>query len=99
MLPSTLGPIFCGEEKVSWELHTIVKSWVEPTDKKVKQIACPILEWLILICMKGINKETSAKETDISVVTLPSQKLKSWQKMRLERKIGKWIEAHMVSAS
>ena len=26
MLPSILGPIFCGEEKTSWELHRIVKS-------------------------------------------------------------------------
>ena len=26
MLPSILGPIFCGEEKSPWELHIIVKS-------------------------------------------------------------------------
>ena len=26
MLPLILGPIFCGEDKTSWELHRIVKS-------------------------------------------------------------------------
>ena len=32
----------------------------------------------------------------MTVVTLPSQKLKSWQKMRLEGTIGKWTEALRV---
>ena len=32
------------------------------------------------------------------VVTLPSQKLKAWQKMRLEGTIGKWPEAQRVEA-
>ena len=34
----------------------------------------------------------------MSVVSLPSQKLKSCQKLRLEGKIGKWPEAYRVAA-
>ena len=48
--------------------------------------------------MKGINEDTSAVETDMSVVTLPSQKLKSWKKLWLEVTIGKWTEVHRVAA-
>ena len=77
MLPSILGPILFGEEKTSWELHRIVKSWVEPKDTEVKRLVRPILEWLIWRHMKGRNQDTSAAETYITVVTLPSQKLKS----------------------
>ena len=33
----------------------------------------------------------------MSVVTLPYNKLKSWQKLRLEGAIGKWPEAHRVT--
>ena len=47
--------------------------------------------------MKGRNQDTSAAETDMTVVTLPSQKLKSWQKLRLEGTIGKWSEAQRVA--
>ena len=47
MLPSILSPIFCGEEKTSWELHRIVKSWVEPKDREVKRLVRAILEWMI----------------------------------------------------
>ena len=47
--------------------------------------------------MKGINEYTSAAEIDMTVVTLPSQKLKSWQKLRLEVTIGKWPEAQRVA--
>ena len=32
ILPAILGPIFFDEEKASWELHRIVKSWVEPNE-------------------------------------------------------------------
>ena len=81
MLPSILGPIFCGEENNSWELHRIVKSWVEPKYTDVKRLVRLILEWLIWSCVKGINEDTSATETDMTVLTLPSQKLKSWQKL------------------
>ena len=49
--------------------------------------------------MKGRNKETSATETDMIVVTFPSQKLKAWQKMRLEGTIGKCPEEQRVAAS
>ena len=48
--------------------------------------------------MKEINEETSAAEIDMSMVTLPSQKLKAWKKLRLERTIGKWTEAYRVAA-
>ena len=93
MLPSILGPIFCGEEKTSWELHRIVKSWVEPKEREVKRLVQTILEGLIWICVKGRNEDTSSAETDMTMVTLPSQKLKSWKKLRLEGTIGKWPEA------
>ena len=73
MLPSILGPIFCGEEKTSWELHIIVKACVEQKYKEVKQIVSHILEWLIWRCVKERNKKTSAAETDMSVVALPSK--------------------------
>ena len=46
--------------------------------------------------MKGINEITSASETDMIVVTLPSQKLKARKKLWLEGTIGKWIEAQKV---
>ena len=98
MLPSILGPIFCGEEKMSWDLHIIVKAWVEPKDREVRRLVRPIIEWLIWRCMKGINEYTSAAEIDTSVVTLPSQKLKVWQKLRLEGKNGKWPEAQRVES-
>ena len=97
MLPSILGPIFCGEEKKSRELHRIVKSWVDPKDKDVKWIVCPSIEWLIWSCVKGRNEDTNSAETDMTVVTLSSQKLKSCQKLQLEGIIGKWLEAHRVS--
>ena len=74
-----------------------MKSWVEPKDKEVKRLVLPILEWLIWGCVKGINEDASAAETDMTVVTLPSQKLKSWQKLRLGGTIGKWTEAHRVA--
>ena len=78
-------------------LHRIVKSWVEPNYKEVKRLVCPILEWRIWSCVKGINEDTSAAETDMITVTLPSQKLKSWQKLRLEGTLGKCPEAHRVT--
>ena len=98
MLSSILGPILCGEENTSWELHRIVKSWVDPKDREVKQLVLPIIEWLIWIYVKGRNEDTRATETDMSVVTLTSQKLKSWQKLQLEGTIGKWTEAQRVEA-
>ena len=74
-----------------------MKSWVEPTDKEIKWLVCPIRECLIWICVKGRNEYTSAAETDIPVVTLPSQKLKSCQKLRLEGTIGKCTKAQWVA--
>ena len=47
--------------------------------------------------MKGINKGTSAAETDMSLVTLPYQNLKACHKLQLEGTIGKWLEAHRVA--
>ena len=79
-------------------MHRIVKSWVDPKDSEVKRLVCPILEWLIWSYVKGINQDTSAAETDMNVVTLPSQKLKTWQKMQLEGTIGKWPGAQRVAA-
>ena len=48
--------------------------------------------------MKVRNEETSAAETDMSVVPLLSQKLKACQKLRLEETIGKWTDAQNVAA-
>ena len=76
-----------------------MKGWLDPKDREVKQLVRLILEWLIWICVKGRNEETSASETDMSVVTQPSQKLKAWQKLRLEGKIGKWLESLRVVAT
>ena len=89
MLPSILGPIFCDEEKSSWELHRIVKAWIEPKERELKWLVHPILEWLIWSYVKGRNEYTSAAEIDMTVVTLPYQKFKTWQKLRLEGTIGK----------
>ena len=97
MIPSIFDPIFCGEKKTLWELHRIVKSWVDPKDKEVKRLVLPILEWLIWTCLKGRSEDKSAAETYMTVVTLPSQKLKSLQKLRLEGTIGKWPEAHRLA--
>ena len=72
-LPSILGPISCGERKISWELHRIVKAWVEPKDREVKRLVRPILEWLIWSCVKGRNEDTSAAETDMTMVTFPTK--------------------------
>ena len=44
MLPAILGTIFCNEGKTSWELHRIVKVWVDPKYREVKQLVRPILE-------------------------------------------------------
>ena len=66
-----------------------MKALVDPKYKEMKLLVRPILEWMIWICVKGINKETSAAETDMSVVTLLSQSLKAWQKLRLEIIVGK----------
>ena len=71
MLPSILGPNFCGEEIMSWELHRIVKSWVKTKDREVKRIIQPIPEWLIWSLMKGRNEDTSATETEMTKVTCP----------------------------
>ena len=70
-----------------------MKAWVDPKDREVKRFVRLILEWLIWICVKGRNEETSAAETDMSVVTLPNQKLKACQKLRLEGTISNWSEA------
>ena len=37
MLSSILGSIFCGEVNTTWELHRIVKAWVKPKYREVKQ--------------------------------------------------------------
>ena len=74
---------------MSWESQIIVKAWVDPKDREVERLVRPILEWLVWRSVKGINEETSSAETYMSVVTLPSQKLKAWQKLRLERTISK----------
>ena len=49
------------------------------------------------MCVKGRNEETSAAETDMSVVTLPSQKFKAWQKLLLGGTIDHWQEAQRVA--
>ena len=75
-----------------------MKAWVEPKEREVKQIVRLILEWLIWSYMKGRHEDTIASKTDMTVVTLQYQKLKSWQKLRLEGTIGKWPEAQRVAA-
>ena len=76
MLPAILDPICCDEGKTSLDLHRIMKAWAEPKDREVKLIFQPILEWLIWSCVKGRNEEISYAETDMSVVTHPSQNMK-----------------------
>ena len=66
-----------------------MKSWVEPKNKEVKRIVQPILEWMIWSCVNGINEDTIAAKTDMTVVTLQSKKFKSWQKQQFEEKIIK----------
>ena len=56
MMPAIFGPIFCYEEKKSWELHGIVKVWVEPKDREAKRFVRPIIEWLIWSCVNGRNE-------------------------------------------
>ena len=75
-----------------------MKSWVETKDRDMKRLVRPIFEWLIRSYAKGRNEDTSSVETDMTVVTPPSQKLKSWQKLRLEGTIVKWPEAQKVAA-
>ena len=66
--------------------------------QEAKRLVLPIIESLIWSCVKGRNGDKSATETDTTVVTLPSQKLKSRQKLQLEGTIGKCTEAQMVAA-
>ena len=47
--------------------------------------------------MKGRNEGTSVSETDMTVVNLPYQKLKSWHKLRLEVTILKWTDSQRVA--
>ena len=74
-----------------------MKTWVDPRDKEVKRLVCPIHEWMIWSCVKGINEDTSDTETDMTVATLPSKKLKFWQKLRLKGTIGKCPESQRVA--
>ena len=72
---------------------------MKPKDRDVRRVVRPILEWMIWSFMKGRNEDTSGAETDTSAVTLPSQNLKAWQKLRLEETIGKFPEAQRVAAT
>ena len=47
------------------------------------ETACPPYS-LMADCVKEGNEDTSASETDMTVVTLPYQKLKYWKKLWLE---------------
>ena len=75
-----------------------MKAWVNTMDREVKRVVRPILEWLIWSCVKGRNEETSAVETDMSVFTLPYQKLKAWQKLWLEGTTVKCPESQTVAS-
>ena len=75
-----------------------MKARIEPKYRETKQNVQPILECMIWSFARVRNEETSAAEIDMSVVTLPYQKLKAWQKLRLEGKIGKWPESQRVAA-
>ena len=97
MLPSILGPIICGEGKMSWELHIIVKSWVYPKDKKVKRLVRPILDWMMWSCVKGRNEDTRAKKRH-DRGNHPISRVQILEKIRLEGTIGKWTEAQRVAA-
>ena len=44
MLPAILGPTFFYEEKMTWELHSIVKALVDPKYREVKRFVRPIFE-------------------------------------------------------
>ena len=62
---------------MSWELHVFVKGWIKPKDRETKLLVHLIHECLIYSCVKVINEETSGAETDMSMVNIPSQKLKA----------------------
>ena len=81
MLPAIICSIFCDEEKTSWDLHGIVKAWVEPKYREVKRLVRPILEWLIWSCVNGRNKETSATGTYMSVVTPPPPPIENFESL------------------
>ena len=91
MLPTLLGPVFADDTKTAWDLYVIVKEWMAPRDDEVRILVRPILEWLLWSSLQGRNKDTSLAETkNLAAVTLPSQKLKEWMKLRLEGTLGKW---------
>ena len=75
-----------------------MKAWVETKNREVRRLVHPIIEWLMWRCAEGRNEDTSSLETDMSIVTLPYQKLKGWKKLRFEEQFGKFPEAHRVSA-
>ena len=75
-----------------------MKAWVEPKNREERWFVRPVLEWLIWSCVKGRSEETSSTETEMRVVTLPSQNFKYWQKLRFEGTIGNWTEAQRVTA-
>ena len=43
VLPASLVPIFCDEFFLSWELHRIVKAWVDLKYTEMKHLVRPIL--------------------------------------------------------
>ena len=75
-----------------------MKGWLEPKYTELKRFVLTILEWLVWSSAKGRNEYTCDAETDMRVVTLPSKKLKAWQKLRIEGKNLKWSEAQRVAA-
>ena len=54
-----------------------MKGWVEPKKTEVKRLVHLIPEWLSWNCTNIINEYTSAAETDIIIVTLPSKNIKA----------------------
>ena len=79
-------------------MHRIVKAWVEPKDREVQLPVRPYYLMSDMDMRKGKKQRKNAAEKDMSVVTLSSQKLKAWQKLRIEGKIGNWTEAQRVEA-
>ena len=83
----------CYEVKTSWELHGIWKhGYIQSIGRWSGFSALFLNGWYGAAWREEMKKKVPQKQT-WAKSPLPSLKLKSWQKLRLERKIGKWPEA------
>ena len=96
MVPSAVAPMFLQEDKTAFELFIELRAWTEARDQAVIVLITPILHWLLWSCTKGANENTSDAAADVHPVTMPSQKLKQWQKLRVSGTLGEWSLATVV---